>query len=194
VNRYLLDSMAVIGNGTAAYLSINEPAKPVMDAYFERISHPALANISINWGGMKVTDVYPRKLPELFVGRPIIVTGRFEGTIGGDVTVSGKAGREVMHFPLPSEKHVAENPAIATVWARMKIADLENEAIYEDKDVSRDVRQVALMHGLMSAWTSFVAVDSSRKTEGDHGTTVAVPVPVPEGVRYETTVQDGKER
>jgi Ca-activated chloride channel family protein len=192
VNRYLLDSMAVIGHGNAAYLSINEPAKPVMDAYFERISHPALANVSINWGSMHVTDVYPRKLPELFVGRPIIVTGRFTGEIGGDVTVSGKAGGEVMHFGLPSEKRVSENPAIATVWARMKIADLENEAIYEDKDVSMDVRQVALTHGLMSAFTSFVAVDSTRPTEGDHGTTVGVAVPVPEGVRYDTTIQERK--
>jgi len=33
-------------------------------------------------------------------------------------------------------------------------------------------------------------VDSSRITEGDHGITVAVPVPVPDGVRYETTVQE----
>jgi hypothetical protein len=41
----------------------------------------------------------------------------------------------------------------------------------------------------MSQYTSFVAVDSSHKTEGDHGTTVAVPVLVPDGVRYDTTVQ-----
>ena len=27
------------------------------------------------------------------------------------------------------------------------------------------------------------------KTSGDHGTSVAVPVPVPEGVRYDTTVK-----
>ena len=42
----------------------------------------------------------------------------------------------------------------------------------------------------MSAYTAFVAVDSTQTTAGDHGVTVAVPVPVPEGVRYDTTVQD----
>jgi hypothetical protein len=28
-------------------------------------------------------------------------------------------------------------------------------------------------------------------TAGDHGTTVNVPVPVPDGVRYDTTVMEG---
>jgi Ca-activated chloride channel family protein len=41
----------------------------------------------------------------------------------------------------------------------------------------------------MSAFTAFVAVDSTRQTDGTYGTTIAVPVPVPEGVRYDTTVE-----
>ena len=49
---------------------------------------------------------------------------------------------------------------------------------------------MALEYGLMSAYTAFIAVDSSRQTAGDHGVTVTVPVPVPEGVRYDTTVQE----
>jgi hypothetical protein len=40
-------------------------------------------------------------------------------------------------------------------------------------------------------FTAFIAVDSSRVTEGSTGTTVAVPVSVPEGVKYETTVPGG---
>jgi Ca-activated chloride channel family protein len=56
--------------------------------------------------------------------------------------------------------------------------------------VSTDVKQTALTYGLVSDYTSFLAVDSSRRTEGSHGTTVSVPVPVPEGVRYDTTVQE----
>jgi Ca-activated chloride channel family protein len=49
---------------------------------------------------------------------------------------------------------------------------------------------VALAHNLVSRQTSFVAVDSLSQTSGDHGVTVAVPVPTPEGVRYDTTVRE----
>ena len=42
----------------------------------------------------------------------------------------------------------------------------------------------------MSDYTAFVAVDASRRTAGSHGTTVHQAVPVPEGVRYQTTVRE----
>jgi hypothetical protein len=56
-------------------------------------------------------------------------------------------------------------------------------------DLPAQVRQLALEYNLMSAYTAFVAVDSMT---GDHGITVGIPVPVPEGVRYETTVQQAR--
>ena len=57
-------------------------------------------------------------------------------------------------------------------------------------DRSGAIRDTALAYGLMSKYTAFVAVDSSRRTAGAHGTTVNVPVPVPDGVRYDTTVSE----
>jgi Ca-activated chloride channel family protein len=196
-NRYLLDAMARLGHGNAAYLSLNDRPEPVMNTYFERISHPALTHLKVNFGGMKVSEVYPERLPELFVGRPVILTGRYTGTLPSELSVTGRAGNEPMTFTLSTKDAIEENPAggaIATVWARMKIADLHDEAIIENRDVSADVRQTALTYGLVSEYTNFLAVDSSQKTAGDHGTSVAVPVPVPDGVRYETTVQEGPTR
>ena len=70
-----------LGHGNAAYLSLNEPAEPVMKGYFDRISHPALANVKVSFGNMKVSEVYPQRIPELFVGRPIIITGKFTGAL-----------------------------------------------------------------------------------------------------------------
>jgi Ca-activated chloride channel family protein len=185
VNRYLLDAMARLGNGTSSYLSLNERAEPVMSAYFERISHPALTDVHITFAtqgsGMKVTETYPQRLPELFVGKPIIITGQFTGTPVGDVLVTGRVGERKMQYQLSAAGSVEQNPAIAAVWARAKITDLHDESIYEGRDVTADVKTTALTYGLMSDYTSFVAVDSTRVTEGDRGVRVSVPVPVPEG-------------
>ena len=192
-NRYLLDRMAKLGRGTVAYLGLNDSAADVMDLYFERTSHPALTDITVDWGGMKVADAYPRRMPDLFVGRPVILTGRFEGEGRTEVRVRGSVGDETrdLVIPVDLDDPAASHEGIAVVWARSKIADLYNEAAYNsDPDLPEKIKRVALEYGLMSAYTAFVAVDSLARTAGDYGVSVAVPVPVPDGVLYETTVAE----
>jgi Ca-activated chloride channel family protein len=191
VNRYLLDHMAKMGHGAVAYLGLNQPAQPVMDAFFDRISHPALTNLSIDWGGMNATDVFPAEIPDLFVGRPVILTGRFTGNGTATVRVKGKVGRDIEEIPLTLnlDTVAASNPALRPIWARQKIADLADRSTWDTTtDFTTPIRALALEHNLMSPFTAFLAVDATRQTEGAHGTTVSVPVPTPEGTRYETAV------
>ncbi len=191
-NRYLLDGLAKLGRGAVAYLSLADSAADVMDAFFERISHPALTDIEIDWGRMEVSEVYPGRCRDLIVGRPVILTGRFEGTGTTAVRVSGKVEGETHEMALnmdPGDASTAHK-GIAPVWARAKIASMVARATYDnDPEWPGLIKQTALEYGLMSAYTAFVAVDSLTRTDGDYGTTVQVPVPVPDGVLYETTVQ-----
>src|SRR5882762_842954 len=99
-------------------------------------------------------------------------------------------------FILTVEWNVAANNAnqprgLPSVWARMKIADLSDRALLDaSSELTDEIKQTALDFGLMSEFTAFVAVDSSRVTAGREGTTVPVAVPVPDGVKYETTVPE----
>jgi Ca-activated chloride channel family protein len=193
VNRYLLDRMAKLGKGAVAYIGLDDDTSEVVDLFYDRISHPALTDLTIDWGRMQVTDVYPQQIPDLFVGRPVVLTGKFTGQGGTRICVTGKVGdlTEEINIPVNFQDSGAVHPGIACVWARKKIETLANQAIYDtNPDLPGEIKQVALEYGLMSAYTAFIAVDSSRTTAGDHGITVSVPVPVPDGVRYDTTVQN----
>jgi Ca-activated chloride channel family protein len=193
VNRYLLDRMAKLGKGAVAYIGLDESAGEIIDMFYERISHPALADVAIDWGSLKVTDVYPAKVPDLFVGRPVILSGRFEGQRNTTIRVTGKVGNLDQEIAIPFNLGDSGDThgGIACVWARKKIETLASQATYDrNSELPEQIKQVALEYGLMSAYTAFIAVDSSRQTGGEHGVTVAVPVPVPYGVRYDTTVQE----
>jgi len=193
VNRYLLDRMAKLGKGAVAYIGMDDSAGQIVDEFYDRISHPALADVTIDWGDMQVTDMYPSRIPDLFVGRPVILTGKFKGASSTTIHVKGKVGDMTQDIPIAAdlEDSAATHAGIACVWARKKIETLGSQATYDtNPDLPGEIKQVALEYGLMSAYTAFIAVDSSRKTAGDHGMTVAVPVPVPDGVRYDTTVQN----
>lgn len=192
-NRYLLAHMAKMGRGAAAFLLPSEPGEPVMAAYFQRLSHPAMTDVSIDFGGMHVSDVYPRQAPDLYVGRPVTITGRFTGKLDAStiIRISGTAGGQPqsMLVKLDASDAQADHSGIDCVWARARIADLLDRATYEaNADLEPQVTAVAKEYGLLSPFTAFFAVDATAVTAGDHGTTVAVPVPVPQGVKYETTV------
>lgn len=193
VNRYLLDRMAKLGRGAVAYVGLSDSSGDIVDRFYDCISHPALTDVEIDWGGLEVTGVYPERTPDLFVGRPLIVTGRFKGREDTTIRVAGKLGdlTKKISIPVTFNDAAATHPGIACVWARKRIEDLAGRATYDNSpDLPGEIRQVALEYGLMSAYTAFVAVDSAHRTRGDHGVSVAIPVPVPDGVRYDTTVQD----
>jgi Ca-activated chloride channel family protein len=166
-----------------------------VDAFYERISHPALSDIEVDWGEMVVGEVYPARIPDLWQGRPVVVTGRLKGEVGERIAVHGRVGGERRRFEVPVRTDgEQERPAIAQVWARMKIMELADRSLWSsDKaELTDRIRRLALKYGLMSKFTAFVAVDSSRVTAGEAGYTVAQPVPVPHGVKYETTVPEGE--
>lgn len=195
VNRYLLERMAAMGRGAAAYLLPDQSGAEVMDLYFDRVSRPAMTDLTIDWGEVEVSGVYPQRLPDLFVGRPVVVTGRFDPAGAGfdRVVVTGRAGAEQIALSLNTSKDATAHDALAQVWARRRIAELMDQVtVTADTDgqaaLEADILATALDYQLMSAYTAFLAVDASETTPGDAATTIAQPVPVPEGVDYDTTV------
>ena len=136
----------------------------IMERVETRISHPVLTDLSIDYGSMRGTDVYPQILPGLIVGRPITVTGRYIGE-PRLVKIGGRSGNTVMTIPVLADTQDAkqEHSAIAAVWA------LENPRA-DGSDVTStqpgaaaaagDPAAAAPDYRLMSPLTAFVAVDS----------------------------------
>ena len=192
VNRYLLNRMAKVGRGAAAYLALDDSGAEVMRSFFNRVSRPVLSDIEVDWGSMRVADTYPKRLPDLFVGRAVVVTGKFNGEPGQPV-IRGRAAGQSVEQIVRQRGGEDTHAFIPNIWARLRIADLaDRQAWTHDphNELAGAIKQTALEYGLMSDYTAFVAVDASSRTAGGHGTTVHQAVPVPKGVRYQTTVRE----
>ena len=108
-NRFLMNGMAKMGRGAAGYVGLNENPEQVMADFFERISHPAMTDAKVDWGTLDVREVYPARVPDLFVGRPVIITGRFNGTTDSTITIRGRAGGEEKVVTVPVRIESAPN-------------------------------------------------------------------------------------
>ena len=126
VNRFLIDGVAKEGGGMSGVLDLNTNPKPLVTQIVERIHRAQLANIQLDWNDLPIYETYPRRIPELWAGRPVIVFGRYAAGDGTEVTLSGTAEGKPLTYKLDMTLPDAEpgHDVLAKVWARKKIEDL----------------------------------------------------------------------
>ncbi|HEX8921516.1 MAG TPA: VIT and VWA domain-containing protein, partial [Pyrinomonadaceae bacterium] len=90
INRFLLDKMAEEGRGEVEYVSLNDDGSAAARRFHERVRSPLLTDISIEWAGLGVADVYPKRIPDLFSAKPVILSGRYTNGGRGLIRLKGK--------------------------------------------------------------------------------------------------------
>lgn len=193
VNRFLLDGMAEAGRGAVEYVTLAEQGDEAARRFAGRIAKPLITDVSVDWGGLQVSDIYPEYFPDLFSAKPLILTGRYEAPGRATVTFRGRIGSQdwVQEVPVTLPAKAARNSALPSLWGRARIGALTS-ADYTgiqrgkpDEKIREQIIETALDYQLMSQFTSFVAVEEMTVTAGGKPRTITVPVEMTEGVSYE---------
>ncbi|OLD27742.1 MAG: hypothetical protein AUJ04_03300 [Acidobacteria bacterium 13_1_40CM_3_55_6] len=190
VNRFLLDNMAKYGRGEVEYVGLNDDGSAAARRFHERVRNPLLTDITIDWNGMPVADVYPQTIPDLFSAKPVILTGRYTANGRSAIRLKGKmSGRDfVREIPVDFSSSQSQHEVLATLWARTRVDDLMSRDFKgaQQGNMQDDVKQAIINLGLdyrlMTQFTSFVAVEEMIVTDGGKPRRIDVPVEVPEGV------------
>ena len=186
VNRQLIEGLARAGQGEP-FVVLNEAAA---DEQAERlrqmIDAPVLANPQVRFAGLQVYDVEPMVLPDLFAQRPLVVFGKWRGEAHGSLQVEGRgaAGPYRVEVPIRPEMASASNQALGYLWARHKVASLtDQETLEGDYAHSQAILDLGLKYNLLTAYTSFIAVDEQvRNPDPAAAASVKQPLPLPQGV------------
>ncbi len=187
-NRYLLDKISEYGRGEVEYVLGTGDTSAVARRFQERVRSPLLTDISIDWGTLPITEVYPKRIPDLFSAKPLILSGRYLGGAKGTIVLKGKmAGQDFMR-EIPVELPETENghDVLAALWARSKVEDLMVPGIESALDsTTTEAREAVIELGLkfklMTQFTSFVAVDEVIFTGTEEARPVNVPMQIPAG-------------
>ncbi len=189
-NRFLLDKMAEVGRGEVEYVTLVEDGSAAARRFHERIRNPLLTDISIDWNGLPVADVYPQRIPDLFGAKPVILTGRFSNSGRATIRLKGKmAGSDfVREIPVEFPETMASHDVLAPLWARARIDSLMGQDYLGAQQGSMQaglketITQLGIEYRLMTQFTSFVAVEEMIVTDGGQPRRIDVPVEVPAGV------------
>jgi Ca-activated chloride channel family protein len=198
VNRFLLDKMAEQGRGEVEYVALSDDGSAAARRFHERVRNPLLTDISLEWNGLPVADVYPQRIPDLFGAKPVILTGRYTAAGNGVARLKGKmSGRDfVRDIPVAFPEAKTQHDVLAPLWARSRIDDLMGQDFNGMQqgtvrpDLKETITSLGLEYRLMTQFTSFVAVEEMIVTDGGTPRRIDVPVEVPEGVSREGVFGD----
>lgn len=184
-NAHFMRAAARAGKGTFTFIASGEQVGDRMSELLSKLEHPALTDIELHWSLASVPELSPARIPDLYVGEPVLASARLREKPTGMLTMSGRStsGYWVRQIDLGAIS--TDSPGVAALWARSRIAELleENGRSSDGRsDHREEVTQLALAYGLVSRYTSLVAVEqqpvrpltASLRPE-------AVPVTAPHG-------------
>ncbi|OGP91296.1 MAG: trypsin [Deltaproteobacteria bacterium RBG_19FT_COMBO_43_11] len=185
VNRHIIEGMAHVGMGEPFIIIKPEAAQAQAENFRKLIQSPVLTQVKIAFSRFKTYDVEPVSIPDVLAERPVLVFGKWRGNLKGTIKLSGISGEgkytEIIN--VKNFKPSKDNAALKYLWARHRITILfdYNKLRSDDKRI-KEVTNLGLNYNLLTAYTSFVAVDNEVRNVDGKLTTVKQPLPLPQGV------------
>jgi Ca-activated chloride channel family protein len=164
VNKPLLEQLARDAGGLAAFVSHGDNFTRQAQAFRRKLTRPAATDLQLDFGGVKVYDLEPKTLPNLYHGSPVRVYGRYSG--GGEAQVGlrgnirGVELKKTAQLEFP--KQDPSNPEIDRMWASHRIDGLLQQS---DRDGSRtrvtdEVIRLGEGYSIVTEYTSFLVLEN----------------------------------
>jgi len=163
VNTHLLDRISSDTGATSEYVRPEEDIEVKVSSLFNKLSSPVLANVKLDLGRIKVRDLYPREMPDLFQGSQFVSFGRYQTSGEVAIRLSGDVEGRRQEFVYEGEfpKTAAANEFIASLWATRKIGYLLDQIRLhgESRELVDEVIALSRRHGIATPYTSYLVVE-----------------------------------
>jgi len=150
------------------------------------INAPVLPEVNSTYNGFQVYDVEPRSIPDVMAERPVTLFGKWKGEAKGNITIKGYAGGQPYSktFQVAEARNSIKHSALRYLWARERIKTLDDyNGLRQNEERKLAVTNLGLKYSLMTAYTSFIAIDNIPISEEDQESlTVKQALPLPSGV------------
>jgi len=160
VNVVFLDQLAQQNGGASDYVFPGENIESKVSALYMKIKSPVLSNPTLSYDGIRVYDLYPQALTDIFGGSQAVLAGRYYGSGTATIRLEGRVGKKIqnwsytLHFPAQDE----EKPYVARLWATKKIGHLLDEIRLQgtSPELVSSVIALSRKYGILTPYTSFL--------------------------------------
>lgn len=160
VNTRLLDKLAEDNHGFSEYVRPGESMEVKISNFYSKISSPVLTDVKIRFNGVRVTELYPKTMPDLFKGSQVVLAGRFNGAgAGATVEITGSVDGKPRTYSFPANfAGKSSHNFVPRIWAGRKIAYLTDEAKTGGfkQELIDEIVRLSKRYGIITEYTSFL--------------------------------------
>lgn len=163
VNAAMLDQLSDATRAVSTYVRPAEDIEAKVSSLHSKISHPVMTNVKLTSTGVRLHEIYPIQLPDLFHGGQLVIFGRYTGHGPGSVKLSGLVGSEtreiVEEFSFPERTNDGKE-FVEHLWARRKVGYILDQirSNGEKKELVDEVTELAKRYGIATPYTSYLVV------------------------------------
>jgi len=165
-NQPLMESIARCSGGFAMNISDNDDIIGRILQAKAMVTHECLYDTRLSFNGLNIKDLSPAGSANLYVGRQLVMFGRYTGSGEVDIEFAGRIGGEDKGWRcscmLPETD--MENPEIERLWALSRIEEAMG-AIREKgktRDLYSQVVGLGTQYSLVTDYTSMVVLKASE--------------------------------
>ena len=96
LNARLLEKVAQEGAGVSDFMRDGKEFEVKVSAFYDKVSHPVLADVTLDLSAFGAFDIYPKQMPDLFKGSQLVVMGRYRNPGDMAVTLRGSERKSVV--------------------------------------------------------------------------------------------------
>ena len=201
VNTFLLDKLARDSHGSVNYVKPGENIEKKVSSFFDKISSPVLTNTEIDFGDLRVYDIYPKDFPDIFRGERITLFGRYRTDGKSKVVLTGEQGGRDRSFKYDVDlpRRNSDNEFIAKLWANRKVSFLLAKIRFEgeNEELVQSIKELGKEFGIVTPYTSYLVREQERELaqfridlERGRSTPIALRMQAMEEARKESAIID----
>lgn len=176
VDQQLLTLLAVENNGLVNFLGNDELEEEITD-FFLRINNPVLLGTTLTFEPNNVFELHPSRLPNLYEGEQLIVSGRYAEPGLVNVHLAGNAYNLPVEYDYQVtlvDSNIVAHSFLPKIWAKQKIDELTLDyyltpsSSTQADSIEAEIDSVSICYGIVSVeFTSFEDGPDGPVTEVD---------------------------
>ena len=186
VNQGFLSRLAALGKGTSTFVEPGASLDDALRTISREIGAPMIVDVRLEDldSNINMETISPARIPDLFAGRSSVTF--FQMNQPGRIRINGKFS-DGSNFEETISSEVTPVSAIAHLWARARVRDLEDQFRLEpalQEQTKKKIIEIGIRHTLLTRFTAFVVVDESKVVNQD-GTRRKIVQPVEMPAQWE---------